>query len=235
MEQYSSYAYEQSFRNYLNKVFAKMGLALFVTALTSFTIVYLLHNSVAFLDAFNNYFSVARIVLIIAQLGLCVSLSAAIHKMSVTTANLLFFAYAIITGITFSALPIYYGLGLTFTAFGFAAVLFICCAVIGKTTNIDLSKFSGLFIGGLITLVILSVAAFFIPFLRDSLLISYVGVLLFLGITAWDVQKLKYMFESTPDSETAEKLSVFGAFSLYLDFINIFLYVLRILGNRRRN
>ncbi len=121
-------------------------------------------------------------------------------------------------------------------AFAFAAVLFISCAVIGYTTRVDLTRFSGLFMGGLIAIILVSIVGMFFRsfFWGMNLYISYFGVLLFLGITAWDVQKLKNSYNMVSyDSEFAEKYSIIGALQLYLDFINIFLYIVRILGNSR--
>ena len=115
-------------------------------------------------------------------------------------------------------------------AFAFAAVLFFCCAIIGHTTNVDLSKFGGLMIGGLIALVITSIVSMFIPALRDGLLISYVGVILFLFLTAWDMQKIKGFYYGVEEGRLKNNLAIYGAFELYLDFLNMFLYLLRILG-----
>jgi FtsH-binding integral membrane protein len=112
--------------------------------------------------------------------------------------------------------------------------MFFCCAIIGHTTNVDLTKFSGLLIGGLIALVVATILSLFIPVLRDSLIISYIGVLLFLVITAWDMQKIKQFYYGTQGGmgTLGGNLAVYGAFQLYLDFINLFLRILQILGSR---
>ena len=90
--------------------------------------------------------------------------------------------------------------------------------------------------GGLIALVITTLVSMFVPVLRDSLLISYIGIVIFLVLTAWDMQRIKQIYWQVGDSGTVgENMAVYGAFELYLDFLNIFLYVLRILGNRRDN
>ena len=115
-------------------------------------------------------------------------------------------------------------------------MLFGSCAVIGATTHRDLSQFSTLLMGGLITLVIASIASIFIPALRDSLFLSYLGVIIFLGLTAWDMQRIKSMYYSVGGyGQLADNLAIYGAFELYLDFINIFLYVLRIFGRNSNN
>ena len=114
--------------------------------------------------------------------------------------------------------------------------MFISCAVIGVTTDKDLTQFGTILMAGLIAMVLASVLAIFIPVLRNNLLFSYIGVALFLGITAFDTQKIKAFYYGTNPGETIhENLATFAAFQLYLDFINIFLYVLRILGNNRNN
>lgn len=225
---------EDGFRSYLTKVFTRMGIALGVTALTAFA-VYVNIASGGFMYGVLQS-GVGSIILLVAQLGICIALSAGLTKFSTATCTTLFYGYAVLTGITFSILPMYYGISTVFMAFVFASVLFFSCAVIGHTTNVDLTKFSGLFMGGLIALVVATVVSMFIPALRNSLVLSYIGVLLFLGITAWDVQKLKALYYQSGSYGTIQgNLSVFGSFQLYLDFINIFLYVLRILGSRNRN
>ncbi len=223
-------------RSYITGVFVKMGLALTITALISFGGYFCIahYTENAFYNAIANVLVYGMLVAIIAQLVVCVVLSRKITTLKTSTATALFYGYAALTGITFSALPLNFGFDTFFMAFAFAAVLFFCCAIIGHTTNVDLSKFGGLMIGGLIALVITSIVSMFIPALRDGLLISYVGVILFLFLTAWDMQKIKGYYYGTQGGygTVGANLAIFGAFQLYLDFINIFLYVLRILGSR---
>jgi FtsH-binding integral membrane protein len=111
-------------------------------------------------------------------------------------------------------------------------VLFISCAIIGHTTSVDLSRFTGLLFGALLAVVIVSVLGIFIPALRGSLLIGYAGLIVFLGLTAFDMQKIKQYYY-VPDEKIKGNLAVYSAFQLYLDFINILLYILRILGNSK--
>lgn len=171
----------------------------------------------------------------IAQFGICIYLSARLQKMEVSTANTLLYVYAAVTGISFSLLPFAYDIGTIFEAFLFAAVMFFGCAAIGNTTKVDLSKFSGLLMGGLIAIIVASIVAIFVPGM--NLMIAYAGVILFLFLVAWDMQKIKaYYYQLDGYEDMKEKMAVFSAFQLYLDFLNIFLYVLRILGNgRNRN
>ena len=220
---------------YITKVFAMMGSAVLVTALISFAGYLSLINGGILMNAYlSGAISIGYIVLLIAQLGVCVALSAKITTMETKTAMILFYVYAAITGITFSVLPLAFDVATVFTAFAFSAVMFFCCAIIGHTTNVDLTKFSGLLVGALIALVIATVLSLFIPVLRDSLIISYLGVILFLVLTAWDMQKIKQYYYGTQGGigTIGGNLAVYGAFQLYLDFINLFMRVLQILGSR---
>lgn len=220
---------------YITKVFTMMGIAVLITAAVAFAGYMSLINGGLLYNAYmSGAISIGYIVCMIAQFGVCIFLSMRITKMETRTATILLYAYAALTGVTFSVLPMAFDIATVFTAFAFAAVMFFCCAVIGHTTSVDLTKFSGLLIGGLIALVVATVASIFIPALRDSLAISYIGVLLFLVITAWDMQKIKQFYYGTQGGigTLGGNLAVYGAFQLYLDFINLFLRILRILGSR---
>jgi len=141
--------------------------------------------------------------------------------------------YSALTGFTFSFVLMAYDMNTVFVAFLFAAVLFASCAIIGHTTKVDLTKFSGLLFGALLALVIMTVISIFVPVLRNNLLFGYLGLFIFLVYTAFDMQKIKQYYYNVGEGTIKENLAVFGAFQLYLDFINIFIYILRILGNRK--
>ena len=217
---------------YITKVFTKMGLGLLVTALVAFITEYF--------GLYYRYYmmtgGIGTILLVFVQFGLCISMGRNLADRDTRTTNLLFMCYAAVTGFTFSTLFAVYGTGTLVGAFAFTSVLFFSMAIIGHTTNVDISRFSGLLMGGLIALLITTVVSMFIPALRSSLLISYLGIIVFLGLTAWDMQRIKQIYYQTGGYGTAaENLAVYGAFELYLDFLNIFLYVLRILGTSREN
>lgn len=217
------------FSSYLTKVYTKMGLGLLVTAAVA-AIGYFTDFYVSFISATGAF---GAWIPFIVELVLAMSMSTGITRFKPTTVNLLFFAYAAVTGFTFSVLLYAYDLGTVFGAFAFSAILFISCAIIGHVTNVDLSRFSTLLIGALFALVIASVVSMFVPALADSLVLSYIGIILFLFLTAWDVQRLKGLYYTTSSmGEIGENIAVYGAFELYLDFINLFLYVIRILGSR---
>lgn len=228
-------AYGETLKDYIMRVFSRMGMGLALTAGTAYGCYRSLmtggfmYTLLFRYDAFSFMFFGCAIV----QIVLCLMLSMRLTKLRPATATGLFYGYAVITGITFSVLPLSFGEATVFGAFVFAAVLFGCCLVIGHTTTVDLSTYQGLLIGGLVGLLVTSLLSFFIPVFRDSLLINYIGIILFLALTAWDMQRLKsfyYQYGGTGDME--ENIAVYGAFQLYLDFINIFLRVLRILASR---
>lgn len=238
MSEYRSYGYaatEDGLKSYVLKVFMKMGMGLLITSLVAYLGFRNIINGGMLYHALVDGSGSIMWILPMIQLGVCIALTAGLHKFSVQTANFLFFAYAALTGVTFSVLPIMFEVITVFAAFAFAALVFLSCVVIGYTTKVDISRFSGVLMGGLIALVALSIASFFVPILREGLFISYLTVIVFIGLTAWDMQKIKAMYVQFADSEElAEKYSVYGALQLYLDFINLFLAILRILGSRRR-
>ena len=222
-----------NFRGYLTKTFLIMGLGLVVTAIVGFF---------GFLSIFTGgiMYSVAAspfgmMICTIAQFGVCIALSAGLMKFNRGTCFGLFMAYSVLTGITFSILPLYAGVSTVFTAFAFAAVLFFSCAVIGATTKVDLSKFAGLMMAGLITILITGIIGMFINLSFMELGLSWLGVFIFLGLTAWDTQKIKSIYYGCYDVEMRDKMAIYAAFGLYLDFINIFLRILSILGSSKGN
>lgn len=221
-------------KSYMNKVFVNMALALGVTALVAFACFMSVING-GFVYKLLVNFSLFPIIILFANVGIAIAFNHGLTNYSTSTMKSLMFVYAAITGVTFSTLPMVYGIGTVFQAFVFAAVLFVSCAVIGYTTKVDMTRFSGLLMGGLLALVVMTILSFFIPFLANSLMIGYLGLAIFLALTAWDMQKLKNYYYQIGEGTFKENLAVFSAFQLYLDFINIFLYVLRILGSRSRD
>jgi len=174
--------------------------------------------------------------LIIAELVLVIAISAGMKRLSATAANLLFFVYAVFNGLTLSVIFFVFEIGIIFHAFAVSALMFAGMALYGSITRRDLSSIGSICIMGLFGVIIASVANFF--FVSDFLdaIICYVGVLVFIGLTAYDTQRIKRMLrDANADShlEAIQKISVIGALTLYLDFINLFLKMLRILGRRR--
>jgi len=170
--------------------------------------------------------------LFVAQIGLVFFLSARVDRLAPGTAALLFVIYSALTGLTFSVLLVAYtGASIT-TTFVVTAGMFGALAAFGTTTQRSLAGAGQFFFMGLVGLILASIVGMF--WNNDALqfLISVVGVIVFTGLTAWDAQRLKQMAASLP-ADRAGSYAVMGALSLYLDFINLFLFMLRFLGGRR--
>lgn len=236
MSEFNTSFYEDagdSLRAYMNKVFTTMAIGMVLTAAIAFWGYWsVATGGILYSLLVSN--SIFPFVLMIAEFGIVIALSRGLTRYEPVTCRALFFGYCASTGLTFSILPMVYGISDVFIAFVFAAVLFICMAIIGHTTKVDLSRFSGLMMGGLLALVIMSVISLFVPVLRNSLMIGYLGLVLFLALTAWDIQKIKSFYYSSYGGNVRENMAIYGAFQLYLDFVNIFLYVLRIVASRNR-
>lgn len=225
-----------SLQKHMVKCFLWMFVGLAVTALVAYVLINTGMYYELLLTAYYSGFSVSLIMLIplFLQLGVVIYLSSRLEKMSVMTSKILFLVYSVITGFTFSFLPSMYGIQNMFIAFAFTSVLFGSLVVIGATMKLDLTKYSTLIFGGLITLILMSLVGAFLNIATLDMVICYAGLFLFLIITAYDVQKIKRNYAIARTSgDTLEKLSIYGALELYLDFINIFLYVLRILGRKK--
>ncbi len=160
--------------------------------------------------------------------------SAAINRLSAVTATLLFILYSIINGATLSVIFLIYELSSIATVFFITAGTFGTMALIGYTTKVDLSSMGKILMMALIGLIIATFVNIFVKSDGLTMILSYVGVVIFVGLTAWDSQKIKHMLMMAPDAgEAAQKLALLGALTLYLDFVNLFLYLLRIFGKRR--
>lgn len=175
------------------------------------------------------------IIAIFAQLGIVIGLSWAIERISATTAGMLFFVYSALTGFTFSIFFLVFSLGSIAAAFLSTAGVFGAMTIYGLTTKTDLTKFSSYFMMGLFGLIIASVINIFLGSGPLDFIISIFGVLLFTGLTAWDTQRIAAMAATRKmkvDSDDTLKFSIMGALTLYLDFINLFIFMLRIFGGR---
>jgi len=173
---------------------------------------------------------------IIAQFGIVLGLSFAIRRISATAAGMLFFVYSALTGFTFSILFLAFSLGSIAAAFFSTAGAFGAMTIVGMTTKTDLTQYRSYFMMGLIGVIIASVINIFIGSSGLDFLISIFGVLLFTGLTAYDTQRIANMAASQQmkvDSQDTLKFSIMGALTLYLDFINLFLFMLRLFGGGR--
>lgn len=229
----SLYLDAYSLQKHMVKSFIWMALGLIITAGVAFV----MYDTGAYFQIMYSLaqsgLSILFLLPLFIQLGVAIFLSSRLYKMAPITSKILFIVYSVITGVTFSTLPVIYGMSQIFTAFALTSILFVSLVFIGMTLKFDLTKYSSLLLGGLITLVIASVIGMFMRIAAFDMFICYGGIFLFLVITAYDVQKMKKNYEIAQQDETMlDKLAIYGSFELYLDFINIFLYVLRILGRK---
>jgi uncharacterized protein len=174
--------------------------------------------------------------LIIAELALVFVISARINKMQAATATALFVVYSALNGLTLSFIFLLYTASSITSTFFICAGTFVACSVYGWTTKRDLTSLGGFLMMGLIGIIIATLVNMFIRSSAMSMIISYIGVIVFVGLTAYDTQHLKSMSMTQPDGLEAgvvRKGAILGALRLYLDFINLFLMLLRIFGDRR--
>ena len=210
-------------------VYMQMAAALTVTGLTAYAVA----NSPQLLYAlFSNSASIW--ILLIAQFGLVIWLSSRVMRMSLTSATLLFILYSVLTGLTFSSIFFVYTFESIASTFFVTAGTFFAMSLVGYTTRMDLSKIGNILYMLLIGLLIATVVNIFVASSGLYWVITYAGVIIFTGLIAWDTQKLKTRFlEYGSADDSGHKLALLGALTLYLDFINLFLFLLRILGGNR--
>lgn len=218
-----------SFSVLMRKVYTWMAMALVITGVAAYGVA----NSPGLIQAIYGN-PVLFFGLIIGELALVWGVSARIHKLSLTTATLLFILYSVINGVTLSSIFIVYASSTISEAFLITAGTFGGMSILGYTTKRDLSKLGSYLLMALIGIIIASVVNIFLKSSGFDLILSYLVVLVFVGLTAWDTQNIKNMLEVEGDTgEGAQKVALIGALTLYLDFINLFLHILRILGNSR--
>ena len=208
----------------MKRVYVKMTLGLIVTALVSLWCA----STPAVMSFFATH-SFMMWVLIIVEFGLVFGISGGINKLSTSAATGLFYLFAVVNGLML--FPIFMGYTHTSIAktFFITAGTFGAMSIFGYTTKQDLTKFGTYLIMALFGLIIVSIVNIFAKSSSLEWIISGVGVLIFIGLTAWDTQTIKRWAESAP-AESTGKLATLGALSLYLDFINLFLYLLRFFG-----
>lgn len=222
-------AMSEAFPVLMRKVYVWMSLALLITGMTA----YYVATSPTILTAILTN-QILFWGLIIAELVLVFTVSAAINRLSLMTATLLFLLYSVINGATMSVIFLLYTMSSIATVFFIAAGTFATMAVIGYTTKKDLSSMGKFLFMGLIGIIIATLVNLFIKSDGLTMILSYAGVVVFVGLTAWDSQKIKQMLMQANDvDEGTQKIALLGALSLYLDFINLFIYLLQILGKRR--
>lgn len=211
----------------MKKVYVKMTLGLIVTGLVA----WFCANSLGYRHFLftNSWF---MWVLILGEFGLVMAINGAINRLSSAVASLLFYAFAVVNGLMFSTIFLAYAPAAIAKTFFITAGTFGAMSIYGYTTSSDLSRFGSFLFMALIGLIIAMVVNFFLHSSGLDWIISIAGVFIFVGLTAWDTQQVKQMAMVTP-AEYRSKLATIGALTLYLDFINLFLFLLRIFGGNR--
>ena len=218
----------RSSNNFLRKVFLYMILGI---AISFGTGAYLLYFNQGLLSTLFNYYQ----FLVIAELAMVFSISFFINKMSSSLARSLFFAYSLVNGITLTVIGRIYAPQVIFYAFMITLTIFVVTAIYGYTTQEDLSSYRRFFMVALISLIILSIINAFMRVGMLEWVITIGGVVIFTGLIAYDVNRIKFISYQLADgdNEAMEKMGIIGALNLYLDFINLFIYILRIFGRKK--
>jgi len=217
--------------NFVRSVYNWMAIGL---ALTGLVALYVSSSPTMMRLIFGN--PLLFFVIILAELGLVFAISGMVNKMSAGAATSLFVIYSGLNGITLSFIFLAYTRTSIVSTFFICAATFIGCSIYGWSTKKDLTSWGGFLMMGLIGVIIASLVNMFIRSSAMSMMISYIGVLVFVGLTAYDTQKIKNMALTQPaglEGAVVRKGAILGALSLYLDFINLFLLLLRIFGHSR--
>jgi FtsH-binding integral membrane protein len=231
-------AYMLRVYNYMFAGLALTGIASYGTFMVSVTndasqAAARLPNGVMLTSLGATLFGPLMWVFILGSLGVVLFLSFRIQKMSVATAQTSFLVYAALIGVTLSTIFIVYTYASIAEVFFITAATFGTMSLWGYTTRSDLTGFGSFLMMGLIGLIIAMVVNFFLKSPMMQWVISMAGVLIFVGLTAYDTQKIKEMYVANDDGTVSGRKAIFGALTLYLDFINLFLFILRLMGNRR--
>lgn len=230
-------SFDEGLRNYMLKIYNFMAIGLLVTGVFAFsTLNFPPLASLMFNIGPNGEFmgtSGFGMLISFAPLGIAIYFFMGLGRMSVNTAQTFFWVYAAVMGMSLSYL------GLVYTGQSLARTFFICAAVFGAmslygySTKSDLTSMGSFLIMGLIGLIVVSLVNIFLRSPAIDFATSFIGIAIFMGLTAWDTQKLKTIYYSSGGGEMGQKMAVMGAFTLYLDFINLFLYMLRFFGDRK--
>jgi len=219
-------------KNFISNVFSWMGIAMAITAVTA----YFFANDASLMGLLvtETGMSMFGYIVMFAPFGLVLLMGMRFAKMSYGSLVAVFGIYAVLMGMSLSFILLIYTAASVFQTFLTTSLMFGVMAVVGYTTKTDLTKFGSILMMALIGLIIASVINMFMGSSTMDYIISFVGVLIFTGLIAYDVQKLKRIGSGLMyQDQDANKLAVMGALSLYLDFINLFLFLLRFMGNRK--
>ena len=232
--------WDEGLRSYMLKVYNYMATGVLLTgiiALLSFktSVVTDASGAITGFTSFGNalFFSGLKWVVMLAPLGIVFYMSFGINKMSASKAQTTFWVFAALMGLSLSSiLLVYTGMSVT-RVFFITSATFGAMSIYGYTTKRDLTKFGSFLMMGLIGIIIASIVNIFMKSSMMYFVISILGVLIFVGLTAYDTQKIKNMYVASDSGELMGKKAVMGALTLYLDFINLFIMLLRLFGQRR--
>ena len=239
MSEYQSNAYpvseetlSKAFNAVMARVYLWMTLGLAVTTAVS---LWVINTPAVQRFIYSNFFVIMG--LFILQIMMVIALVRALQKMSTGAALAMFFVYAGLNGLTLSSIFMYYDFGTIALAFGVAAMVFILMSVIGLVTKQDLTKWGPILLFGLIGLILATLVNMFLRSSALDLIITYIGIILFMGLIVFDTKYIKditgkTVSQSGDGSAVLGKISGLGALKLYLDFINLFLFILRLFGRR---
>ncbi len=222
-------------RAYMLQIYNLMAIGLVLTGLTSWvvasvpalTMIFFGYNAQGHLQP-----NILGMIAIFAPLGFSLLFGFGLQSMKATTARGLFIAFSVVMGISLSTIFIAYTAESIARTFFVTAGTFLGVSLWGYTTKRDLTGFGNFMMMGLIGIVLASIVGIFFQSSALQFAISVLGVVIFTGLTAWDTQKLKEMYATSNSNEASAKLAVLGALNLYMDFINLFLFLLRFLGRR---
>ena len=210
--------------NLISKTFLWMCFGLLITFITGY---FVAHNEVMLENIYGGW---GYWIFVIVELLLVIVLSARIMRMKPATAKVCFLLYSFVSGLTFASIFVYYAIDSIMIIFLVAAIIFAVMAIIGYTTNVDLTRIGTYLFFALVAVLVVALINIFIGSSTLAMIISIVCVLIFIGITAYDVQKIKVLENS---GLPKENLAIYGALDLYLDFINLFIHLLSIFGKSR--
>ena len=215
----------------MNSFFSKVFMWLFIGLLITFASGYYVASSESLLYTLAS--DGMYILFIIIQIVVCIFLSARIHKMQPMTAKILYLVYSLLTGITFASIFAVIHASTVIYAFLATALVFGIFALIGRTTKLDLSSIGTYALMGLIAVIILEIINLFLLNSTISFAVIIISIVVFIAFIAYDVQRLKSLEHFGVDEDDKEKYAIFGAFELYLDFINLFLDILKLFAKSR--
>ena len=239
MDRYNKYTFDSDYARAangltLNQYVARSFLWMFIGLMVTFGTAYLGYMTGALIFVF--FVPIMPVALVVAELAVVLVLSARIHKLKVGTARVLFLLYAVLNGVVFSTYFLIFEMSVLIYIFALTAAFFGIFALYGRFTKRDLSGFGPYIVGGLIFLLVAGIVSMLLPLGGLERVISLFGIALFLGITAYDSQKIgRYYVAYQDDSAMLQRASIFSALQLYLDFINLFLYLLRFFARSRSN